>query len=60
MLANDLRLAAGVGGGALLAGDLLARGFALGGSIGFAGTSAYDYFFAEPPPEPVLPPIKLE
>jgi RHS repeat-associated protein len=60
MYANDLRLAAGLGGGAVLTADLLARGFALGGSIGFAGGSAYNYFFAEPPPEPVLPPIKLE
>jgi RHS repeat-associated protein len=60
MYANDLQLAAGLGGGALLAGDLLARGFVLGGSLGLAGGSAYNYFFAEPPPEPVLPPIKLE
>ena len=59
MFASDLRnLTLGVAG-AVGTVDLLAKASLMGGTIGFGAGTAYDYFFSEPPPEPVLPPITL-
>jgi RHS repeat-associated protein len=45
---------------AMLQRDLYVMGAAAGTATAAGGVLAYEYFFGEPPAEPVLPPIKVE